>query len=69
MPFVHDQEVVEALRSHGAYEPLGKSIGIRGPKGRFQDLSALGSEDRLFGSQRGGVSARQSAPSAMATAR
>jgi hypothetical protein len=44
MPFVHDQEVLEALRSHGAHEPLGMSIGIRGPKGRVQDLSALGSK-------------------------
>ncbi len=45
MPFVHDQEVFEALRSDGAHEPFSKRVGIRGSKGRLQDLSALGSED------------------------
>ena len=45
MPFVHDQKVVKALRSDGAHEPLGKSVGIRGPKGLSQDLGTLGSED------------------------
>jgi hypothetical protein len=45
MRFVHDQEVIEALRSDGAHEPFGKGICIRGPIGRPQDLSAFGSED------------------------
>jgi hypothetical protein len=45
MPFVHDQKVVKALRSKGTYEPFGKSVGIRGPKGRLQDLGSLGPED------------------------
>jgi hypothetical protein len=39
MRFVHDQEVIEALRSDGAHEPFGKGICIRGPIGRPQDLS------------------------------
>lgn len=45
MPFVHNQEVVETLRPDRAHEPLGKSIGIRRPKGRSNDLSALGRKD------------------------
>ena len=45
MPFVHNQEVIQALRSHGAHEPLSKGVGVRGPKGRHKDLGALGSED------------------------
>jgi hypothetical protein len=45
MCFIEDQEMVEALRSHGADEPFGKSVRIRCPIGRLQDLGALGSED------------------------
>ena len=36
MPFVHDQEVLEALRSHGAHEPLGRSIAFGVRKGVFR---------------------------------
>jgi hypothetical protein len=45
MCFIENQEMVEALRSHGADEPFGKSVRIRCPIGRLQDLGALGSED------------------------
>jgi hypothetical protein len=45
MGFVYDEKVVETLRSDRAHEPLGKSIGIRRPKGRPHDLSSLGRED------------------------
>jgi hypothetical protein len=27
--FIENQEMVEALRSHGADEPFGKSVGVR----------------------------------------
>jgi hypothetical protein len=38
MCFIENQEMVEALRSHGADEPFGKNVRIRGPIGRLQDL-------------------------------
>ncbi len=40
--FVHDQQVVEALRSHRAHEPFGKGVRVRGSKGRPEDLGAFG---------------------------
>ena len=39
--FVHDQKVVEALRSNGAHEPFGKGIRIRGPERGPEDLGTL----------------------------
>lgn len=47
MPFVHDQEVVEALGSHGAHKSFGKCVGVRGPIGVLEDLSALSHEDLI----------------------
>jgi hypothetical protein len=44
MGFVHNEEVVEALRSDRANEPLCKCIRVRGPEGRLQNLGALGFE-------------------------
>jgi hypothetical protein len=44
MGFVHNEKVVEALRSDRANEPLCKCIRVRGSKGRLQDLGALGLE-------------------------
>jgi hypothetical protein len=44
VPFIHDQEVIEALRSHGANESLGKCVRIRSSKGGLQDLGAFGLE-------------------------
>jgi hypothetical protein len=44
MGFVHDEEVVEALRSDRAIEPLCKCIRVRAPEGRLQDLSSHGLE-------------------------
>jgi hypothetical protein len=41
MDFVHNEKVVEALRSDRANEPLGKCIRVWGPKGCVQDLGAL----------------------------
>ena len=35
MGFVHNEKVVEALRSDRANEPLGKCIRVRGPVGRL----------------------------------
>jgi hypothetical protein len=31
--FVHDQQVVEALRPDGLHEPLGECPRVRGPEG------------------------------------
>jgi hypothetical protein len=45
MRLVDDEEVVEALGSHGAHEPFGKGIRVGGPKGRLDDAGALGRED------------------------
>ena len=42
--FVHDQQVVEALRSDGAHEPFGEGVRIRCSKGGLEDLGTLGLE-------------------------
>ena len=42
--FVHDQQVVEALRSDGAHEPFGEGVRVRGPEWCPEDLGALGLE-------------------------
>ena len=42
--FVHDQQVVQALRSHGAHEPFGEGVRIRGPIGRLEDLGTFSFE-------------------------
>src|SRR3974390_2093141 len=44
MGFVHDHQVVQALRSDGAHEALGEGVRVRSPKGRLEDLGALGLE-------------------------
>jgi len=42
--FVHDQQVVEALRPDRPHEPLGACVRVRGPEGCLEDLGALGLE-------------------------
>jgi hypothetical protein len=42
--FVHDQQVVEALRPDGPHEPLNECVRVRGPEGCLEDLGALGLE-------------------------
>jgi hypothetical protein len=37
VPFVHDEEMVGALRSHGPYPPFGDGVGIWRPDGAPDD--------------------------------
>src|ERR1039457_4109655 len=45
--FVHDQLVVEALRSHGAHEPFGEGVRVRSPKGGVWRISAPSARNAL----------------------
>jgi len=45
MAWIHDQEMVEALRSDRSHEPLGVGVGVRSPKRRAQYLSTSALED------------------------
>src|SRR5450755_2324066 len=44
MGLVHNEKVVEALRSNRANEPFCKCIRVRSPEGRLQDLGAFSLE-------------------------
>jgi len=47
MACIHDQEMIEALRSDRSHNPLGVGVGIRSPKWRAQHLSASAYEDSV----------------------
>ena len=48
MPCIHDEEMVEALRSDRPHEPLGIGVCVRGPERGLEDL---GTSDRKTSSK------------------
>jgi len=45
MSSIHDQELIEALRSDGPHELLRICVGVRCPERRLQDPGTLGAKD------------------------